>query len=113
RFLIGLERFRLASAAVEREHQLRAQALSERVLGHEALQLADELGVAAPGQVLLDAVLEAGQAQLVQTGDRVLGEALVGEGGQRWPAPEREGLAQVPVRDELLEALHVDLALAS
>ena len=39
-----LERVRLAAGAVEREHQLRAQPLAQRVLGDERPQLADQVG---------------------------------------------------------------------
>src|SRR5439155_70847 len=44
---VALERVGLAARAVQREHQLRAESLVQRVLGDETLQLADELGVAA------------------------------------------------------------------
>ena len=36
---VGLERVRLAAAAVQREHQLRAQVLAQRLLGDGGLQL--------------------------------------------------------------------------
>ena len=46
-------------------------------------------------QVGLDALFEAGQSQLLEAGDLALRERLVGEVGQRRPAPERERLAQL------------------
>ena len=49
----------------------------------------------AERQVGFDAVLERGQAQLLEPGDLVLRERLVGEVGQRRPAPEVERGAQV------------------
>ena len=55
RRLVGLERLGLAAAAVQREHQLAAQVLAQRVLSHQRLELADELGVAAEREVGLDA----------------------------------------------------------
>ena len=45
--LVGVQRLRLAAAPVEGEHQLAAQALAQRVLGDERLELARQLGVAA------------------------------------------------------------------
>ena len=59
--LVGLERLGLPAGAIEREHQLRAQPLAQRILGDERLQLADELGVAAGLEVGVDALLEHGQ----------------------------------------------------
>ena len=56
--LVGLERLRLPAGAIEREHQLRAQTLAQRILGDERLQLADELGVEPGLEVGVDALLE-------------------------------------------------------
>ena len=42
---VGVQCLRLPARAVEREHQLAAQALRQRVLGDQALELSDELGV--------------------------------------------------------------------
>ena len=42
---VHLERLRLAAAAVEREHAQRLEALAQRVLGRQRLELADELGL--------------------------------------------------------------------
>ena len=61
RLLIGLERLRLPSGAVEREHQLGSEAFSERVLADERFQLAHELGVVSGGEVVFDSLLEAGE----------------------------------------------------
>ena len=44
---VRVERLGLAARAVEREHQLGAERLAQRVLGDERLQLPDELGRAA------------------------------------------------------------------
>ena len=51
RLLVGLERLRLAAGAVEAEHQLAPQPLPQRVLVDQRLELADELGVSAAGEV--------------------------------------------------------------
>jgi hypothetical protein len=57
RGLVGLERLRLPARAIERQHQLPAQPLAQRLLGDQRLQLADQLAVAAAGQIGLDPVL--------------------------------------------------------
>ena len=114
-----MQRVRLPPAAVEREHQLSAQALAERVRGDERLELGDELVVAAERQVAVDALLERAQAQLLEAGDLALRERLVVQVRQRLAAPERERLEQTArplyrivqlprLRDQRLELLQVD-----
>jgi hypothetical protein len=51
---VDLERLRLAARAVEREHELGAEALAERVRGDELLQLSDDFPVPAEGEIGLD-----------------------------------------------------------
>lgn len=94
------------------------------VRGDELLQLADDVRVPAEGEIGLDPPLERGQAQLLEPGDRRLRERLVGEVGERWAAPEGEGLAQHVGRrigisggerplarfDELLEPIQIEPA---
>ena len=94
RVAVGGERVGLAPAAVEREHQLAAQALAQRVRGDELLQLGDELGVAAEREVGLDAPLEHGEPLLAQPLRLVARQALELEPLQRLAAPQRERLAQ-------------------
>ena len=98
------ERLGLPARAVEREHQLLARPLSERMLGDEGLELTDELAVPPGGEVCVDPLLEAAQVELVQSGDLALGEVRIGELGQGRPAPELERLARHPVPHEPLEA---------
>jgi hypothetical protein len=50
-----VEGIRLASRAIQREHQAREQALAQRVLRHEPLELRRELGSPAGGERRLDA----------------------------------------------------------
>jgi hypothetical protein len=121
---VALERFGLAARAVQREHQLRAEPLVQRVVGDETLQLADELGVAAEGEVGVDAGLERREPQLVQARDLGLQRLLGRQVGERRAAPQRERGAQerggvldaagrrgrAGVGDALLEALEVELA---
>ena len=115
-----LERLGLASRPVEGEHQLAAQAFPQRMLGHQSLELGDRLAMAAEREPRIDVVLDGGDPQLLQAADRLLGEALVAHVGQRRPAPQRERLGEgvrrvlgvagaAPLRDELLEAPHVEL----
>src|SRR6266545_5120692 len=94
RVLEDVERVGLAAAAVEREHELAAQPLAERVLGDEGLQLADELAVAAPREVGVQPVLQHGDPQLREPEQLALGERLVAEVGKRVAAPQRQCLAQ-------------------
>ncbi len=51
RRLVGLQRLGLPPAAVERDHQLPVQALTQRVGGDQRLKLADDIGVTAQRQV--------------------------------------------------------------
>ena len=44
--LVDLERLHLAARAIEREHQLPARGLAQRVLAHERLELPDDVAVA-------------------------------------------------------------------
>jgi hypothetical protein len=71
RFLVGAQRVRLAAGPVQREHQLPAQTLAERVLGDERLELADCLIVAAEREVAVNAVHLRRQAQLLEAADLV------------------------------------------
>ena len=117
---VRVQRVRLSARSVERQHELPAQPLSERVLADEILELADELGVAPDREVGVDAGLDGGEPQPVQAGDVRLGERLVGEVGQRLAAPQRQGVAQHLGRvagvggprclQEIAEARDVELA---
>ena len=65
-FLVGLERVRLPAAAVEGKHQLAAQPLAERMLGHEPVEVADELGAASELELGGDPPLEREQPSLLE-----------------------------------------------
>ena len=91
---VGLERVRLAAGAVEGEHELAAEPLTERVLPHERLELAGDLGVPPEGEVGVDALAEAAEAEVVEPGDLGLGEALVADVGERRAAPQAERVPQ-------------------
>ena len=120
---VGLQRVGLAAAAIQREHQLRVQALAPRVLAGQLLELGDQLGVAPGRQVGLDAQLQRRELQLLQPRDLGRRERRRGELRQRRPAPQRERLAQLAAArsrasgrqrlaaggDQALEALGVEL----
>ena len=109
---VGLQRLGLAAAAVEREDQLHAQRLMERVLAHEQLELSDELRVAAEREILVDPGLEAREPQLGQPPDLAGREALVGEVRKRRPPPERERLRRLARLGEPDEPGDVELTVA-
>ena len=96
RRLVCLERIGLATGPVQRHQQLRAQALAQRVLGDQRLELGHELRAAPEREIGVEAVLERHQPQLLQAGDLALAERLEREVGQRRAAPQRERLAQRP-----------------
>ena len=109
RRLVRLERLGLAARPVQREHQLGAEVLAERMLPHERLQLADQLRVPSVREVELDPLLEAREAELLQTGDLGLGEALVGEVRERISAPQLERLPRLSAVAQELEAGEIEL----
>jgi hypothetical protein len=66
---VGVERVGLATAAVEREHPQAVQALAQRLLHDQRLELADHLGVAPGGEVLADRLLDRPEPQLLEPAD--------------------------------------------
>ena len=122
---VGVERVRLAAAAVEREHQLSVQALAPRVLARELSELADQFSVVAGGEVGLDPQLDRAEPLLLEPGDLVSREWFVGEVGERRAPPQPQRLAQdcarlvglvcrermTALRHQGLEPLRVELAL--
>ena len=93
---IRLERLRLSARPVEREHQLAAEALPQRMLADERLEIADELAVTAEGELGLCALLLEREPELLQPTDLALCERLVRKLRQRLAAPERKRVAQEP-----------------
>ena len=83
--------------SVQGRHQTPPQALSERVLGDESLELSDQLVVVPEREVGVDPGLRRRQPDLLEPGDGGLGEALVGEVRERRAPPERQRLAE-PLR---------------
>ena len=94
RLVVDTQRVRLTAGAIEREHQLPAQPLAQRMTGDERLELGDDLGVTREREVGLDPFLDGGQAELLQAGDLLLRERVEGEVRERRAAPETQRLAE-------------------
>jgi len=77
----------MASGAVQGQHQLTAETLSERVPADERLELGDELVVPAECEVGVDAILQARELLLCEPSALPLRERLL-ELGKRRAAPE-------------------------
>ena len=117
------QRLGLPALAVQGEHPLRAQALPQRVLADERLQLAGQPGVAAAREVGVDALAQAGEAEVVEARGLREGEALVADVRERRAAPHGQRLAERlrrlprggarqlrrPLPVALLEAVGVDV----
>jgi hypothetical protein len=103
RLTVRLERVGLAARAVEREHALRVQALAQRLLRQQRLELGQHLAVAAGVEILVDRDLERGRAQLVEAPDLRSGERFVGDVGQGRPAPQPQRLARGALGEQPLE----------
>ena len=86
RILVGVQGLRLPTRPVQRRHQIPPQAFAERVLGDQCLELPDQLVVTPEREVSVDPELDCSQPDLLEPGDRRLGEALIGE-VRRAPGP--------------------------
>ena len=120
---VDLEGLGLPPRAIQREHELSARTLAQRVLADERLELADHLRVASECEVGVDPILERGEPQLLEAGDGGLGERLEREVAERRTAPQRQRASQprrpglrvarsegaAPLRRQDLEAVEVDL----
>jgi hypothetical protein len=84
----------LASAAIQRQHELCGQALATGVGGDERLEFSDDRGVLTELQAGIHPGLERGQAQLLKAPDLGLCELLVDDLAQRRSAPHPQGLTQ-------------------
>ena len=91
---VGGERLGLPARAVQREHELAAQALPQRMLGDEGLELADHVLGPAERDVGVDPVRDAGEPEVLETGDLGLGEELASHVGEGGASPDRERSAQ-------------------
>ena len=91
RALERAERLRLSAAPVQRAHELRGEALVERVVGGQRVQFRDHRLVCAQPQIGLDAQLQGGQPECLQAAGLGLHELLEGDVGQRRATPQRQG----------------------
>jgi hypothetical protein len=90
---VDIEGLGLATGAVEREHELSAEAFPQRVCGDELLQFSDQVRVLAEGEI---ASMRRSSAARRSSSSRAIAVCAngVGELGERRAAPEGEGLAQ-------------------
>ena len=88
------ERVRLATGAIERDHELGLERLAERVRTGERLDLGDHLRRPAARQLGLDQPLVGDEPQLFEPLGLRARPVLVGELGVRVAPPERQRLAQ-------------------
>ena len=84
---IRIERLGLPPRSIQREHELRAQTLPQRVLSDRCLQLTHDAEMPAKCQLGLETLLERGQPELLEPSGLSLSERLIGELGQRRAAP--------------------------
>ena len=91
---VDLQSIRLPAAAIQRDHQLGAEAFAQRVLGHEPVQLGDDLRVAAEAERGFGTVLDRVEAKILETADLCLREVVEGEFGQGRPSPEPKRLVE-------------------
>ena len=105
-FGVGAQGLGLPSGPVQGQDEQLPQALAQRVLPAARLQLAGELPVAAQHQVRSDAGFDRHEGQLVQMRPLGVGEAGIGELGQRLAPPQAKRLAQRGRRQRHLALLN-------
>jgi hypothetical protein len=120
--LEGLQRICLPSRAIEREHQLSAHSLTQRVIDDEAFELGDELRVPAELEVSIDLLLNHRESELFEPHSLGGGECLVAKVRQRLAAEDCERLSKLPrpcgwtIRsrrgDDSLQAVNVQLIVS-
>ena len=110
RLTVGVQRVSLPAAAIQRQHPQGVQALAQRLLGDERLELADHSDVPAGGQIVLDGELDRGEPQILQPADLQRSEWLRGDIVKRRPAPQRQCVARRSLGHQTLKAPGVDIA---
>ena len=90
---VGLECLSLATAAIERDHLLRVQPLTQRVLGQDRLDVTDDLLVATRGEVSVNRQLARRRAQLPEATDLSGREGLIDQVGERLAAKQGQRFA--------------------
>ena len=92
---VDLQRLGLAPGAIQRQHQLRAQALAQRLARDGGLELGDQLGMAPARQVGLDAALQRDHPALQDAVDLHARLGRLGQLGQRRSAPHAQPGAEL------------------
>lgn len=114
---VALQGVRLPPGTIQRQHQQPTQPFTQRMVGHQPGQLGDALGMRAEVQLRRQALLEYGEAELLQPRGLGLQPAYTAQGGavpqpQRVPQPGgalvRGGLP-ARARHPVLERVQVDL----
>ena len=88
--LVRAQRLDLTPGAVERKHELRSRALPKRMRVDGSFELADKFLVASERELRIDAVLDRGDAQFLETGGLGAGEVVVRELRERGTSPESQ-----------------------
>ena len=112
--LVHVERVGLPSRPVQSEHQQAAQALAQRVLPEQPLELPDDVRLPAEAQLGLDPRLHRAHPKLLQARDLALRERLVRDlrQGSAAPAAERgRQVIELAALDRMLEKLAVELPI--
>ena len=84
----------LSPGAVEREHPVSPEALPQRVLRDEQVELGHHLVGTPERELRFGAVLERDEAYLLEAGDLGLREGRVREVGERRSAPQRQRVVE-------------------
>ena len=88
--LVGSERLGLPPGPVERQHQLTTEALAERMLGDQPLELADHLRMAPALEIGLESLLDDTRAAARRAARSRPARSLVRDVRERPAAPEAE-----------------------
>jgi hypothetical protein len=90
--LVDLEGLSVATRAIERDHELRDEALAVRRFLDQPAQLSHELGMASQNQIRVDADLERQQAKLVQALGHCAAVQMQRHPSENRAVPEAESL---------------------
>jgi hypothetical protein len=93
RVSVDVQRLGLAPRSIEREHQLGAEALAQRVRQDQRLDLRDQLLVVPEGQICVDPLHQGKNSQFLQAPDLRLREVQRPHVRQWGTPPQRERLA--------------------
>ena len=95
--LVHLESLGLPAGAIQREHELTAKRLAQRMLADERLELADHVALQPELELGVDALADDDEPQFLEPSDLRLREIVERELRERRSTPQRErGLQQRP-----------------